>query len=48
MRVALSEVHVEGIVTNVPLHRELMQDARFVEGGTSIHYLEERLAQRPV
>ncbi|GAA5236098.1 acetyl-CoA carboxylase biotin carboxylase subunit [Verticiella sediminum] len=47
MRVALSEVVVEGIVTNVPLHRELMQDARFVEGGTSIHYLEERLAQRP-
>lgn len=48
MRVALSEVVVEGITTNVPLHRELMQDARFVEGGTSIHYLEERLAQRPV
>ncbi len=47
MRVALSEMVVEGISTNVPLHRELMQDARFCEGGTSIHYLEERLAQRP-
>ncbi len=47
MRVALSEMVVEGIVTNLPLHRELLQDARFIEGGTSIHYLEERLAQRP-
>jgi acetyl-CoA carboxylase biotin carboxylase subunit len=46
MRIALSELVVEGILTNVPLHRELMQDARFVEGGTSIHYLEHRLEQR--
>ncbi|MGE4336891.1 MAG: acetyl-CoA carboxylase biotin carboxylase subunit, partial [Pigmentiphaga sp.] len=47
MRVALSEMVVEGITTNLQLHRELMQDSRFIEGGTSIHYLEERLAQRP-
>ena len=47
MRTALSEMVVEGISTNIPLHRELMQDARFVEGGTSIHYLENKLAQRP-
>jgi len=47
MRVALSEMVVEGIITNVALHRELMQDSRFIEGGTSIHYLEEKLAQRP-
>ncbi|WP_241064200.1 acetyl-CoA carboxylase biotin carboxylase subunit, partial [Achromobacter xylosoxidans] len=40
MRTALSEMVVEGISTNIPLHRELLQDARFVEGGTSIHYLE--------
>ncbi len=44
MRVALSEMVVEGIATNIPLHRELMADARFIEGGTSIHYLENRLA----
>jgi acetyl-CoA carboxylase biotin carboxylase subunit len=30
----------------VPLHRDLMLDANFVEGGTSIHYLEHRLAQK--
>lgn len=47
MEIALSEMAVEGIKTNIPLHRELMQDARFVEGGTSIHYLEQKLAQRP-
>ncbi|HRP98148.1 MAG TPA: acetyl-CoA carboxylase biotin carboxylase subunit [Rhodocyclaceae bacterium] len=46
MRVALSEMAVEGIKTNVPLHQELMLDSRFVEGGTSIHYLEKKLAGR--
>jgi len=45
MQIALSEMVVEGIKTNIPLHRELMLDAKFIEGGTSIHYLEERLAQ---
>jgi acetyl-CoA carboxylase biotin carboxylase subunit len=46
MRIALSEMVVEGIQTNIPLHRELMLDAKFVEGGTSIHYLENRLAAK--
>jgi|UniRef100_UPI00404801E3 acetyl-CoA carboxylase, biotin carboxylase subunit len=46
MRTALSEIVIEGISTNVALHRELMVDARFVEGGTSIHYLEHKLAER--
>ena len=45
MRTALQETVVEGIQTNVALHRELMVDAKFVEGGTSIHYLEGWLAQ---
>ena len=45
MRVALSEMVVEGIQTNIPLHRELLHDIRFVRGGVSIHYLEQRLAQ---
>ena len=47
MSIALSEMIVEGINTNIPLHRELLQDARFREGGVSIHYLEEKLAKRP-
>jgi acetyl-CoA carboxylase biotin carboxylase subunit len=46
MSIALSEMVVEGIKTNILLHRELMADAKFVEGGTSIHYLEHKLASR--
>jgi acetyl-CoA carboxylase biotin carboxylase subunit len=45
MRVALSEMVVEGIQTNIALHQDLMVDAAFMRGGTSIHYLEEKLAQ---
>ena len=46
MRVALSELAVEGIKTNTKLHRELLADERFFQGGTSIHYLEEKLRSR--
>ena len=46
MRTALSETVVEGIQTNIPLHRELMTDANFGAGGTSIHYLEGWLSRR--
>ena len=46
MRTALSEVVVEGIKTNVPLHQDLMVDAKFMEGGTNIHYLEQWLEHR--
>ena len=46
MRIALSETVIEGIQTNTALHRELMVDAKFVAGGTSIHYLEGWLEHR--
>ena len=46
MRIALSEMGIEGIKTNIPLHMELLHDAHFIEGGTSIHYLEQKLAQK--
>ena len=45
MRVALSEMIVEGIQTNLPLHQELMLDTSFMRGATSIHYLEEKLSK---
>src|SRR5262252_5174570 len=45
MRIALSEMVVEGIQTNIPLHQELLVDARFLRGGTNIHYLEQKLVQ---
>jgi len=44
MRVALSEMVVEGIQTNIPLHREMLNDIGFLRGGVSIHYLEQKLA----
>jgi acetyl-CoA carboxylase biotin carboxylase subunit len=48
MRIALSEMVVEGILTNIPLHRELMMDEKFIQGGTNIHYLENRLAAKQI
>ena len=46
MRVALSEMVVDGIKTNVPLQSRIMADIGFQQGGTNIHYLEKRLAER--
>jgi acetyl-CoA carboxylase biotin carboxylase subunit len=45
LSIALSETIIEGIKTNIPLHQDLLRDAAFLRGGTSIHYLEERLAK---
>jgi acetyl-CoA carboxylase biotin carboxylase subunit len=45
MSTALAEMVVEGIKTNIPLHRELLVDAKFMSGGTNIHYLEHWLEQ---
>ncbi len=46
LRTALSEMVVEGISTNIPLHREMMEDEAFIQGGFSIHYLEHKLELR--
>lgn len=46
MRSALDEIVIEGIKTNVPLHNDLVRDANFQQGGTSIHYLEKKLADK--
>ena len=43
MRNALQELVVEGIKTNAALHRRVLNDANFLEGGTDIHYLEQLL-----
>jgi acetyl-CoA carboxylase, biotin carboxylase subunit len=45
LHVALSETVIEGIKTNISLHQDLLHDSAFVRGGTSIHYLEEKLAK---
>jgi acetyl-CoA carboxylase biotin carboxylase subunit len=43
MRVALDEMVLRGVVSNLPLHQRLMSDAGFVRGGSNIHYLEKLL-----
>jgi len=43
MQIALTEIVIEGIKTNVPLHQEIMTHQAFKTGGTNIHYLEKRL-----
>lgn len=43
MRNALDEVVVDGIKTNIPLHRDLVVDPGFCKGGINIHYLEKKL-----
>jgi len=45
MRNALAELVIEGIKTNAPLHRRILSDARFIAGGTDIHYLERQLLE---
>ena len=42
MRNALDELVVEGIKTNAPLHRRILNDPNFIKGGTNIHYLEQQ------
>ena len=46
MRVALSEMVVDGIKTNIPLQQRILADGGFSQGGQNIHYLEKRLAER--
>ena len=46
MRVALSELVVDGIKTNIPLQQRILADGGFAQGGQNIHYLEKKLAER--
>ncbi|WP_317931321.1 acetyl-CoA carboxylase biotin carboxylase subunit [Halioxenophilus sp. WMMB6] len=43
MRVALDELVIDGIRTNIPLQQDLVRDSGFREGGVNIHYLEKKL-----
>lgn len=43
MHTALGEMVIEGIKTNIPLQRALMEDEAFGRGGANIHYLEKKL-----
>jgi len=43
MRMALDEIIIDGIKTNIPIHKSLHKDAIFQVGGSNIHYLEKKL-----
>ncbi len=43
MRIALDELLIGGINTNIPLQQELVRDTNFMAGGLNIHYLEKKL-----
>lgn len=42
---ALDEIVIDGIRTNIALHRQIINDSGFKEGGCNIHYLEQRLKE---
>jgi len=46
MKIALSEIVIDGLKTNIPLHKDLMKDLAYVDGGVSIHYLENKLGNK--
>jgi len=46
MRIALAEMVVEGVKTNIPLQGRIMADLGFQQGGQNIHFLEKRIAER--
>jgi acetyl-CoA carboxylase biotin carboxylase subunit len=43
MRVALNEIVINGIKSNVDLQKDIVTDCAFMAGGTDIHYLEKKL-----
>ena len=43
LNTALTEIVIDGIKTNIPLHQKLVKDTAFMNGGTDIHYLENKL-----
>lgn len=45
-RSALTEMRIDGVSTNIPLHCEILNDPGFDAGGVSIHHLEHWLAKR--
>jgi len=46
MRIALMEMFIEGVKTNLPLQQRILADVGFQQGGMNIHYLEKRISER--
>ncbi len=47
MQMALEELVITGIKTNIELQKRIMSDTNFQKGGVNIHYLEQNLSQHP-
>ena len=45
MKNALDELVIDGIKTNIALHKDILNNQGFVKGGANIHYLEHMLAE---
>ncbi len=45
LALALDEMNIEGIKTNLPLHRAFVRDPQVIAGGVDIHYLESWLKE---
>ncbi len=43
MQGALTEMLIDGIKTNIPLQKKILDDENFYAGGADIHYLEKKL-----
>jgi acetyl-CoA carboxylase biotin carboxylase subunit len=43
MKNALDEMVIEGIKTNIDMHRKILNNQAFLKGGVNIHYLEKIL-----
>jgi acetyl-CoA carboxylase biotin carboxylase subunit len=46
MRIALGELVIDGVKTNIPLQQRILADGGFQQGGQNIHYLEKRIAEQ--
>jgi len=44
MQNALDEILIDGIRTNIALHKDILRDPNFRKGGVNIHYLEHMLS----
>lgn len=43
LTMALDEIGITGIQTNIALHQKLVHDSSYIEGSVNIHYLEDSL-----
>jgi acetyl-CoA carboxylase biotin carboxylase subunit len=46
MKNALNELVIDGIKTNIALHKKILNDPGFIKGGTNIHYLEGEILKK--